>query len=47
MRGFSRYHKYSLGADLRDGATQRPCFNAFEHAIRQVTEIATQNEAWL
>ena len=20
MRGFSRYHKYTLGADLRDGA---------------------------
>jgi len=87
VRGFSRYHKYSLGADLRDGArrvlklivraNQRgdkapvllevreeieqlkvvlrlchdvkafPNLNSFEHAIRQVTEIAKQNEGWL
>ena len=24
VRGFSRYHKYSLGADLRDGAFRLP-----------------------
>ena len=24
VRGFSRYHKYSIGADLRDGAFRRP-----------------------
>jgi hypothetical protein len=84
---FSRYHKYSLGQDLRDGARHalrlvvranarrargpvllelreemeelkvllRLChdakafanFNAFEHAIGCVTEIAKQNEGWL
>ena len=87
MRKFARYHKYGLGADLRDGARQVlrgvaranaqrdkgpellrlreeleelkvllrlchdvkafPNLNTFEHAIRQVTEIAKQNEGWL
>src|SRR5437870_7015807 len=88
VQGFSRYHKYSLGADLRDGARRVlklvvransrrdkapvlleireevveqlkvvlrlgqdvkafPNLNSFEHAIRQVTEIAKQNEGWL
>lgn len=87
VRGFSRYHKYALGADLRDGARRVlklivranarrdtvplvleireeleelkvllrlchdvkafPNFNAFEHALTQVVEIAKQNEGWL
>ena len=87
VRKFSRYHKYGLGADLREGArrvlrgvaranAQRdkgpellrlreeleelkvllrlchdvkafPNLTAFEHATRQVTEIAKQNEGWL
>ena len=87
VQGLSRYHKYSLGADLRDGARRVlklvvransrrdkapvlleireeaeqvkvvlrlcqdvkafPNLNSFEHAIRQVTEIAKQNEGWL
>jgi hypothetical protein len=87
VRQFSRYHKYSLGADLRDGARRVlrlvvranarrdkaplllelreeleelkvllrlghdvkafPNLNAFEHAIRQLTEIAKQTEGWL
>ena len=87
VRNFSRYHKYSLGQDVRDGARRVlklivranarrekgrvllqireetevlkvllrlchdakafPNFNSFEHAIRQVTDIARQNEGWL
>jgi hypothetical protein len=87
VRQFSRYHKYTLGADLRDGARRTlklvvranarrdkgpvllelrealeelkvllrlgqdvkafANFNAFEHAITQVVEIAKQNEGWL
>ncbi len=87
VRNFSRYHKYAIGADLREhsrGALKlvvrantrydklpvqmelretleelkvllRLChdvqafanFNAFEHAIRLVTDIARQNEGWL
>ena len=87
VRNFSRYHKYSLGQDLRDGTRRMlrlivranarrdkvpvllalreevedvkvllrlchdvrafPNFNAFEHAITQVTDIARQNEGWL
>ena len=87
VQGFSRYHKCSLGPDLRDGARRVlklvvransrrdkapvlleireeaeelkvvlrlcqdvkafPNLNSFEHAIRQVTEIAKQNEGWL
>ena len=87
VRNFPRYHKYSLGTDLRDGARRvlkpvvranaqrdktatllqireeleelkvllRLChdvrafanFNAFEHAVTQVTAIAKQNEGWL
>jgi hypothetical protein len=87
VKNFSRYHKYSLGADLREGARRvlklvvransqrdkvpvllevrgtleelkvllRLChdvkafanFNAFEHAITLVVDIAKQNEGWL
>jgi len=87
VRGFSRYHKYSIGADLRAGslrvlklivranarrdkrdvllqireeveelkvllrlchdAKAFPNFNAFEHSIHLVTDIARQNEGWL
>jgi hypothetical protein len=87
VQSFSRYQKYALGADLRDGSRRAlklivranarrdktpvllelreeleelkvllrlghdvkavANFNAFEHAVTRVTEIAKQNEGWL
>ena len=40
VRGFSRYHKYTLGADLRDGAMMFPrtparAFNPSRYQIRE------------
>jgi hypothetical protein len=87
VHGFSRYHKYTLGTDLRDAAwralklvvranAQRDRvatllalreefeelkvllrlgqdlkvfsgLSTFEHAVKQVIELAKQNEGWL